>query len=102
MRLACGLPLTLQSSHKRARRQSRSIRNKGGDAAMNIAPFSRRKLLKTSTAAAAGLIFAPAMIGRAEAAILKLKCSSSLPNDPKYANGRVYYDNLIRQLKANG
>ena len=69
---------------------------------MNIAPFSRRKLLKTSTAAATGLIFAPAMIGRAEAAILKLKCSSSLPNDPKYANGRVYYDNLIRQLKANG
>ena len=69
---------------------------------MNIAPFSRRKLLKTSTAAATGLIFAPAMIGRAEAAILKLKCSSSLPNDPKYANGRVYYDNLVRQLKANG
>jgi tripartite ATP-independent transporter DctP family solute receptor len=69
---------------------------------MNIAPFSRRKLLKTSTAAATGLLFAPAMIGRAEAAILKLKCSSSLPNDPKYANGRVYYDNLIRQLKANG
>src|SRR5215475_14236225 len=69
---------------------------------MNIAPFSRRKLLKTSAAAATGLIFAPAMIGRAEAAILKLKCSSSLPNDPKYANGRVYYDNLVRQLKANG
>jgi tripartite ATP-independent transporter DctP family solute receptor len=69
---------------------------------MNITPFSRRKLLKASTAAAAGLIFAPAIIGRAEAAILKLKCSSSLPNDPKYANGRVYYDNLTRQLKANG
>jgi tripartite ATP-independent transporter DctP family solute receptor len=33
---------------------------------------------------------------------LKLKCSSSLPNDPKYANGRVYYDNLVKNLKANG
>ena len=25
-----------------------------------------------------------------------------LPNDPKYANGRVYYDNLVKYLKANG
>ena len=33
---------------------------------------------------------------------MKLKCSSSLPNDPKYANGRVYYDNLVKNLKANG
>ena len=33
---------------------------------------------------------------------MKMKCSSSLPNDPKYANGRVYYDNLVKHLKGNG
>ena len=69
---------------------------------MKIAPINRRTFLNTSTVVAAGLIFAPAIIGRAEAAALKLKCSSSLPNDPKYSNGRVYYDNLVKQLKANG
>src|SRR5215471_8558230 len=69
---------------------------------MKIAPLSRRTFIKSSMATAAGLFLSPAIIGRAEAAILKLKCSSSLPNDPKYANGRVYYDNLVRQLKANG
>jgi TRAP-type transport system periplasmic protein len=69
---------------------------------MKIAPVNRRTFLNTSTGVAAGLIFAPAIIGRAEAAALKLKCSSSLPNDPKYSNGRVYYDNLAKQLKANG
>jgi TRAP-type transport system periplasmic protein len=69
---------------------------------MTIVPFSRRAFMTSSTAVAAGLIFSPAIIGRAEAATLKLKCSSSLPNDPKYANGRVYYDNLVKNLKANG
>ena len=69
---------------------------------MKIAPFSRRTFIKSSTAAAAGLALSPAIIGRAEAATLKLKCSSSLPNDPKYANGRVYYDNLVKSIKANG
>ena len=69
---------------------------------MTIVPVSRRTLLKSSTAVAAGLVFSPAIIGRAEAATLKLKCSSSLPNDPKFANGRVYYDNLVKNLKANG
>jgi tripartite ATP-independent transporter DctP family solute receptor len=49
-----------------------------------------------------GAAAAPALLGRAEAATVKLKLSSSLPNDPKYANGRVYYDNLVKQLKANG
>ena len=44
----------------------------------------------------------PAIIGRAQAATTKLKLSSSLPNDAKYANGRVYYDNLVKNLKANG
>jgi len=58
--------------------------------------------LQSSRAAAAGLILSPAIIGRAQAATMKLKCSSSLPNDAKYANGRVYYDNLVKNLKANG
>src|SRR5437868_7637921 len=69
---------------------------------MKIAPVSRRVFMKSSTAVAAGLALSPAIINRAEAATLKLKCSSSLPNDPKYANGRVYYDNLVKNLKANG
>jgi tripartite ATP-independent transporter DctP family solute receptor len=49
-----------------------------------------------------GAALGPAIIGRAEAATTKLKLSSSLANDPKYANGRVYYDNLVKQVKANG
>jgi tripartite ATP-independent transporter DctP family solute receptor len=63
---------------------------------------SRRVVLKSSKAALALLVFSPAIIGRAAAASLKLKCSSSLPNDPKFANGRVYFDNLVKSLKANG
>ncbi len=43
----------------------------------------------------------PALIGRAEAAVLKLKLSSSQANDPKFANGRVYYDNLVKQIAAS-
>ena len=49
-----------------------------------------------------GAALAPAIVGRANAAAMKLKLSSSLPNDPKYANGRVYYDNLVKQIKAAG
>src|SRR5450755_4325244 len=64
--------------------------------------IDRRVFLNLSKAAAAGLVFSPAIVGRAQAATTKLKCSSSLPNDPKYANGRVYYDNLVKNLKANG
>ncbi len=60
----------------------------------------RRKLLGSSVAFAAGALAAPALIGRAEAAVLKLKLSSSQANDPKFANGRVYYDNLVRQIAA--
>ena len=63
---------------------------------------SRRILLRSSAAAAAWLVAAPAIIGRADAATMKMRCSSSLPNDPKYANGRVYYDNLVKTMKANG
>src|ERR671935_3182775 len=73
-----------------------------GESTMKIGPVSRRTFIKSSTAATAGLALSPAIVGRAKAATLKLKCSSSLPNDPKYANGRVYYDNLVKQLKANG
>ncbi|MCP3385075.1 MULTISPECIES: TRAP transporter substrate-binding protein [unclassified Bradyrhizobium] len=69
---------------------------------MTIVPVSRRTFIKSSTAVTAGLVLSPAIIGRAEAATLKLKCSSSLPNDPKFANGRVYYDNLVKNLKGNG
>jgi TRAP-type transport system periplasmic protein len=69
---------------------------------MKTVPVSRRVILKLSTAAAASLLATPAIIGRAQAATTKLKLSSSLPNDPKYANGRVYYDNLVKNLKANG
>jgi TRAP-type C4-dicarboxylate transport system substrate-binding protein len=31
-----------------------------------------------------------------------LRLSSSLPDDPKFANGRVYYDNLVKHLGADG
>src|SRR5579871_3736899 len=73
-----------------------------GRSAMTPAPLSRRALIKSSTAVATWLAVSPAIIRRAKAATLKLKCSSSLPNDPKFANGRVYYDNLVGSLKANG
>src|SRR5450631_2717625 len=69
---------------------------------MKTVSVSRRAFLKSSKATAVWLALSPAIIGRAQAATTKLKCSSSLPNDPKYANGRVYYDNLVRNLKANG
>jgi len=69
---------------------------------MKSAIISRRALLKSSQAIAAGVILSPAIIGRAQAAVMKLKCSTSLPNDPKYANGRVYYDNLVKHIKGNG
>src|SRR5580698_564460 len=75
---------------------------KSGAYAMKTFPISRRLLLKSSTAVAASLVASPALIGRARAATTKLKLSSSLPNDAKYANGRVYYDNLVKNLKANG
>src|SRR3984885_6776758 len=49
-----------------------------------------------------GLALAPAVIRAARAAPMTLRLSSSLPDDPKYANGRVYYDNLVKQLAAGG
>jgi tripartite ATP-independent transporter DctP family solute receptor len=62
---------------------------------------SRRRLLRSSFALAAGSLAAPALIRRAEAAALKLKLSSSQANDAKFANGRVYYDNLVKQIAAS-
>jgi TRAP-type transport system periplasmic protein len=62
---------------------------------------NRRRLLRSSFALAASGLAAPALIGRAEAAVLKLKLSSSQANDPKFANGRVYYDNLVKQIAAS-
>ena len=69
---------------------------------MRSKPVSRRAVLQSSIAATTWLAATPAIIGQAHAATLKLKCSSSLPSDPKYANGRVYYDNLVKNLKTNG
>ena len=66
------------------------------------ASVNRRVLLKRSAVLAGGLVAAPSLIGRAAAATMKMRLSSSLANDPKYANGRVYYDNLVKQLKAGG
>lgn len=62
----------------------------------------RRSLLKSTATLATGTIFAPAVIGRAQAATLTLKFSSSQPDDPQYGNGRVYYDNLIKYLATDG
>ena len=68
---------------------------------MHFARFSRRSLLRGALAAPIALGLAPAIVGKAQAATIKMRLSSSLPNDPKYANGRVYYDNLMKALKAN-
>ncbi|GGH22888.1 ABC transporter substrate-binding protein [Alsobacter metallidurans] len=64
--------------------------------------LTRRSLLRASAPVAASLVFAPALIGRASAATMKMKLSSSQANDPKYANGRVFYENLIKHVKGNG
>jgi TRAP-type transport system periplasmic protein len=64
--------------------------------------FSRRTLLRRAAALPVGLALAPAVVGKAAAAAVKLRMSSSQANDPKYANGRVYYDNLVKHVKANG
>ena len=49
-----------------------------------------------------GLALAPAVIRAARAAPMTLRMSSSLPDDPKFANGRVYYDNLVKELAGSG
>jgi tripartite ATP-independent transporter DctP family solute receptor len=64
--------------------------------------ISRRSLLKSAAAVSAGALGAPALIGRAQAVTMKLKLSSSQANDPRFANGRVYNDFLVKRLKENG
>jgi len=69
---------------------------------MRTLRLSRRSLLRRAGALPLGLALAPAIVGTARAAALKLRLSSSQQNDPKFANGRVYNDNLVKQLKAGG
>ena len=60
---------------------------------------TRRALLRGATA---GVFAAPAIIGTARAAPMRMRLSSSLPNDPKYANGRVFSDNLTKSIAEAG
>ncbi|HMK80160.1 MAG TPA: TRAP transporter substrate-binding protein [Xanthobacteraceae bacterium] len=69
---------------------------------MTSPSLSRRSLLRAASALPLGAVLAPAIIGKARAAAMKLRVSSSLPNDPKFANGRVYFDNLGKYVKAAG
>src|SRR5271167_2133175 len=69
---------------------------------MTTMHFSRRSLVRGAAALPIGLAFGPFIIGKAHAAGIKMRLSSSLPNDPKFANGRVYYDNLVKSVQANG
>jgi TRAP-type C4-dicarboxylate transport system substrate-binding protein len=67
-----------------------------------MSSLTRRHFVGTSVAIGTTALAAPALIGRARAAAMKLRLSSSQQDDPKYANGRVYYDNLVKHLKADG
>ncbi len=49
-----------------------------------------------------GMVFAPAVVRAARASPMTMRLSSSLPNNPQFANGRVYYDNLVKRLAAGG
>ncbi len=64
--------------------------------------LTRRSLLRRAASLPIAAALAPALIGTARAAPLRMRLSSSLPNDPKYANGRVYSDNLQKQLQSAG
>jgi tripartite ATP-independent transporter DctP family solute receptor len=61
--------------------------------------IARRTILRT---AAVAPLFAPPIIGRARAAALRLRFSSSQSSNPKYANGQVFYDNLQKRLGEGG
>ncbi|UHC20133.1 TRAP transporter substrate-binding protein (plasmid) [Methylobacterium currus] len=61
--------------------------------------LDRRSVLRAAGTLA---LAAPALIGRAEAAVLRLRLSSSQANDPKFGNGRVFYDRLVGQLRQDG
>ena len=64
--------------------------------------MNREITRRTWIAGAAGLLAAPAIIGRANAAPLRMRMSSSWPNDPKFAAGTVYHDTLQAALKDAG
>jgi tripartite ATP-independent transporter DctP family solute receptor len=64
--------------------------------------ISRRRLVHASVMAAALPLATPALIGSARAAALRMRLSSSQANDPKFGNGRVFYDKLMSQLRADG
>ena len=64
--------------------------------------ISRRPMLRAVAAAGLGIAAAPAIVGRAQAAPLKFRMSSSLPDDPKFSSGRVAYDTLVKHLKLKG
>src|ERR1700734_2548656 len=49
-----------------------------------------------------GMALAPGVVGTPRAAPMTLRLSSSLPNNPQFANGRVYYDNLVKRLAVDG
>ena len=67
---------------------------------MPISTITRRSLMRAAAAVPLGAVLAPAIIGRARAAATRMRISSSQQNDPKFANGRVYFDNLQKQVKA--
>ena len=67
---------------------------------MPIPTITRRFLMRAAAAVPLGAVFSPAIIGRARAAATRMRISSSQQNDPKFANGRVYFDNLQKQVKA--
>jgi tripartite ATP-independent transporter DctP family solute receptor len=69
---------------------------------MTFSTISRRSLMRGAAAIPLGAVLAPAIIGKARAAVIKMRISSSQQNDPKFANGRVYFDNLMKHIKANG
>src|SRR5207247_7518376 len=56
--------------------------------------LSRRTVLSAS----AMLLGAPALIGRTQAATA-LKIATSLPNDPQFSTGRIWYDAFVPRLK---
>jgi TRAP-type C4-dicarboxylate transport system substrate-binding protein len=69
---------------------------------MKSTGISRRSLFRRAAALSAGLVLGPGIVGPTWAAPVKLRLSSSQANDPKFANGRVYYENLVKHVKANG
>src|SRR5436305_247623 len=68
---------------------------------MTLSTTSRRSLLRAAGAIPLALA-SPAIIGTARAAAMKMRISSSQQNDPKFANGRVFFDNLSKHVKAGG